>query len=73
MKCQRTSWDYTMSAQIAAQSIDETASAAGISRSTLYRLIKDGRGPRTTRIGDRRVVLLTDRDAWLRSLAEVVA
>lgn len=62
-----------MSGQIAAQSIGETASAVGIGRTTLYRMIKDGRGPRTTRIGDRRVVLLTDRDAWLRSLAETAA
>lgn len=73
MERQRTSWDYTMSVSPAAQSIDEVASAAGISRSTLYRMVKDGRGPRMTRIGQRRVVLVSDRDVWLRSMAETAA
>ncbi|WP_080901188.1 MULTISPECIES: helix-turn-helix transcriptional regulator [Rhodopseudomonas] len=59
-----------MSTSIAAQSIEDTAAAAGISRSTLYRLVKEGRGPRMTRIGHRRVVLISDRDVWLRSLSE---
>jgi hypothetical protein len=58
-----------MSALIAAQSISATAESIGISRSKLYELIKEGRGPRVLSIGRRRVVLVEDRDLFLRSLA----
>jgi predicted DNA-binding transcriptional regulator AlpA len=62
-----------MSAQIAAQSIPDTASSAGISRSMLYEMIKEGRGPRVVKLGRRSVVLIADRDSWLQSLAKEVA
>jgi predicted DNA-binding transcriptional regulator AlpA len=58
-----------MSAAIAAQSIAETATASGISRSMLYALIREGRGPRVVKIKKRSIVLIEDRDQWLRSLA----
>jgi predicted DNA-binding transcriptional regulator AlpA len=57
-----------MSPPIAAQSIPDTATSAGISRSMLYQLIQEGRGPRVARIGRRSVVLIEDRDRWLQSL-----
>jgi predicted DNA-binding transcriptional regulator AlpA len=53
----------------AALSITDTASSSGIGRSTMYALIAAGQGPRVTKIRGRRVVLIEDRDQWLRSLA----
>lgn len=38
----------------------------GISRATLYRLIKDGRFPKSTRIADHiNVWVLSDVEAWM--------
>lgn len=51
-----------------ALSIAATADSIGIGRSTLYQLIKDGRGPLVKKIGRRSVVMISDRDAWLASL-----
>ncbi|WGS18948.1 MULTISPECIES: AlpA family phage regulatory protein [unclassified Bradyrhizobium] len=59
-----------MSSTIAALSIPEAAVSAGVSKSLLYQLIKDGRGPRVTRIGCRSVIRIEDRDQWLKSLAD---
>lgn len=53
-----------------ALSISATAESCGISKSTLYSLINSGRGPRVMRVGRRRVILIADRDAWLRSFAD---
>jgi predicted DNA-binding transcriptional regulator AlpA len=53
---------------VAAQSVTDAAESAGISRSLLYRLIAEGKGPRVRKIGRRSVVLVEDRDSWLRSL-----
>lgn len=57
-------------AEPVALSICATAESCGISRATLYNLIAQGRGPRVTKIGRRSVILIADRDAWLRSFAD---
>jgi excisionase family DNA binding protein len=56
-----------------ALSILDTAELIGISRSTLYELIKEGRGPRVVKIGCRSLILADDRESWLQSLAERAA
>ncbi|WP_431190563.1 helix-turn-helix transcriptional regulator [Bauldia litoralis] len=43
----------------------EAAAAVGIARSTLYLAIAEGRGPRTVKIGRRRVVTAADLQRWL--------
>jgi predicted DNA-binding transcriptional regulator AlpA len=53
-----------------ALSIADTASSAGLGRSTLYALIAEGRGPRVTKIRGRSLILVEDRDRWLRSLSD---
>jgi predicted DNA-binding transcriptional regulator AlpA len=58
---------------IAALSIRDTAESAGISRSTLYQLIAQGRGPRVLKINRRSLILIDDRDRWLRNLAEAAS
>lgn len=58
------------SAEPVALSISATAESVGVSRSKLYSLISEGRGPRVTKIGRRSVILTADRDAWLRAFAE---
>jgi predicted DNA-binding transcriptional regulator AlpA len=62
-----------MSLPIAALSIRDTAESSGISRSTLYELIAQGRGPRVLKINRRSLVLIEDRDRWLRDLVEEAA
>jgi predicted DNA-binding transcriptional regulator AlpA len=53
-----------------ALSVSATAESIGISRSQLYQLIKEGKGPQVTKIVKRTVILITDRDAWLKTLAQ---
>jgi predicted DNA-binding transcriptional regulator AlpA len=62
-----------MSPPIAALSIRDAAETSGIGRSTLYELIAQGRGPRVLKINRRSVILIEDRDRWLRSLARETA
>lgn len=62
-----------MSPTIAALSVADAAASAGVSRALLYQLIKDGRGPRVTKIGHRSVITIEDRDAWLRNLSQKAA
>ncbi len=47
-------------------SINEAAASAGISRGLLYALIRDGEGPRTLKLGRRRVVTIEALREWLR-------
>jgi predicted DNA-binding transcriptional regulator AlpA len=58
---------------VAALNIRDTAESAGISRSTLYALIAQGRGPRVLKINRRSLVLIEERDRWLRNLVEEAA
>lgn len=51
-----------------ALSLNEAAKAAGISRKTLSRRIKDGSGPAIIRIGRRVVIRQSSFDQWLQSL-----
>ena len=46
-------------------SMADAAAAVGIARSTLYLAIAEGRGPRTVKIGRRRVVTAADLQKWL--------
>ena len=48
-----------------AWSIPELALSLGVGRSTIYRLIQLGRGPKLTKIGARTVVLAEDATTWL--------
>lgn len=62
-----------MSSAIAAMSIADAAASTGVSRSQLYKLIREQRGPRITKIGGRSVILIKDRDEWLRRLSQEAA
>ncbi len=42
---------------------------AGMGESHFYKLVRDGRGPRTIREGAHHVVLVKDAEAWLDQLA----
>ena len=45
----------------------EAADRSRISRHTLERLIREGRGPKTCKAGERRLVVdVDDLDAWIR-------
>lgn len=55
-------------------SMNETARSLGLSRSTLYRLLNRGAGPRSFRLGGRRYYPLTEMTDWVaRLLAEGTA
>jgi predicted DNA-binding transcriptional regulator AlpA len=62
-----------LTANPVALTVADAAASAAISRSLFYKLLKEGRGPKVTKIGRRSVVLVADRDAWLASLAGVAA
>lgn len=49
-----------------ATSVAVAAALMGVSRSTLYELIKEGRGPRITKIGGRSIITREDRLTWLK-------
>jgi len=51
-----------------AYSMPDAAKQVGISRTQLYRCVKEGRGPRITRIGGRTLILCRDLEAWLLGL-----
>jgi len=51
-----------------ALSISEAAEAAGVSRSFLYRAIQRGNGPATIKMGADLRILVSDLEAWLRTL-----
>lgn len=42
---------------------------AGMGESHFYKLVREGRGPRTIREGSHHVVLANDADEWLQELA----
>ncbi len=46
----------------------ETCATARVSASTLARRLRNGEGPRKTRLGRRVLFASTDVDAWLSSL-----
>jgi predicted DNA-binding transcriptional regulator AlpA len=45
--------------------IGDAARVAAISRSLMYRLISQGRGPKVRRIAARRMILTSDLNTWL--------
>ncbi len=49
--------------------IRELWEMAGMGESHFYKLVRAGRGPRTTREGGRHVVLVNDAEQWLAQLA----
>lgn len=51
-----------------ALSIEEAAHAAGIGRTALYSLLGAGEGPRTFRVGRRRLIRRAALSEWLRQL-----
>jgi excisionase family DNA binding protein len=54
-------------------SIEECAASIGISRPTIYRMIKDGKGPKITDVRGRRIVKDVDRREWVNKLGEASA
>jgi predicted DNA-binding transcriptional regulator AlpA len=50
--------------------IGAAARAAGLGRTTLWRHLRDGTGPKVIQLGSKRVIRLEALDAWLRSLEE---
>ncbi len=49
--------------------IREVWEMAGMRESHFYKLVREGRGPRTIREGSLHVVLVVDAEAWLHDLA----
>lgn len=48
--------------------IDEFAERHRISRGLVYKLIKQGRGPRLTKLNQRTIITARDEADWLESL-----
>lgn len=46
-------------------SVPEAAKAVGIGKTTLKRLLAKGKGPRTVRVGQRRLIRLAELERWL--------
>jgi excisionase family DNA binding protein len=53
-----------------AYTIEESAASIGVSRATIYRLIKEGRGPKITHLGGRRIITIDHHREFVRSLSE---
>jgi len=51
-------------------SVREACALLGISRSTLYKYIFEGTGPRSVHVGKRRLFRRSDLDAWIASLTD---
>ena len=49
--------------------IREVWEMAGMRESHFYKLVREGRGPRTIREGSLHMVLVADAEAWLNDLA----
>ena len=49
-------------------SVSELSAMIGIARSTFYLMLKEGRAPVVTKIGNRSVVFERDYLAWLETL-----
>ncbi len=54
-------------------SVDETASAIGISRAYLYLLLKEGKAPRSFVVGKRRLFPVSEIHAWLAAQVDNAA
>jgi predicted DNA-binding transcriptional regulator AlpA len=61
------------SAPTGAYSLEQFCRAHSISRPFLYKLLKQGQGPRITRLGARRVVTIEDAATWRRTMARASA
>lgn len=57
-----------MTANTAAQSVNDFCRANGISRSLFYKLQRQGKGPRLMRIGRRTLVSAEAADEWRRTV-----
>lgn len=53
-----------------ALTMPEAAKNAGISRAQLYNFIKEGNGPKVTKLNRRSVILTEDLQEWLRSMRD---
>lgn len=53
-----------------AMTVDQFCKACGISKPMLYRLWQQGQGPRSVKLGKRRLILKNDADAWLATLPQ---
>lgn len=47
-------------------SVSEFCRCAGISRALFYKLLRDGKGPRITKIGSRTLISQAAADEWQR-------
>lgn len=54
-------------------SVSEAARQVGVSRSQLYKMIGEGRGPTIRKIGRRSIVVASDLNAWVAALPRVSA
>ncbi len=48
--------------------INDACKVIGISRAMLYKLIKEKRGPKITKIGNRSFILSYSLDSWLKQM-----
>jgi predicted DNA-binding transcriptional regulator AlpA len=56
------------SVPVIALGIADAADCAGISRTTLWRHLRDGTGPKVAEVAGKRVIRVTALDQWLASL-----
>jgi excisionase family DNA binding protein len=55
---------------LANMSVDEVCEAAGVSRSFFYKLLKNGGGPRTVKLGRRTLIPRSEFERWCSSFKE---
>lgn len=54
-------------------SIQEFLTAYGLSKSNFYRLLADGKGPKTLKLGKRRLVPVAEAETWIAQFEQVKA
>lgn len=52
-------------------SIQEFLKAYGLSKSNFYRLLAEGKGPKTLKLGKRRLVPVAEAEAWMSNFEQV--
>lgn len=52
------------------KSISKSAEQIDVGRSTIYKAIKEGWGPKITKIGRRSIIQTEDLQDWLRALRD---
>jgi predicted DNA-binding transcriptional regulator AlpA len=66
----KTDTQAPTAAPMTSSTVAEVARRHSISRGLLYRLIKEGRGPRLVKVGKRSIITAADEAQWLYGLRQ---